>query len=234
METAKLLEDLYDRKLVLKQEQLRKVQEKLKDLIVRSEDAAVKHAREKQELNQKANQREQKLRAKFAKEKKQMEAYIQFVKDRYEDTAGKTEDGHDLELAKVKQLHQAEVKQLEDKISAAKADIVLLRKSASMMKESLDSEKQRADMARAEKLGADRRVKLMKEKQESVKSDLSAAIRESSLKDKQIKQHLRRVGDLERVRRVLQHQLHEARGHVSTLILTVRGFHFPFILFAFL
>ena len=40
METAKLLEDLYDRKLVMKQEQLRKVQEKLKDLIVRSEDAA--------------------------------------------------------------------------------------------------------------------------------------------------------------------------------------------------
>ena len=215
METAKLLEDLYDRKLVMKQEQLRKVQEKLKDLIVRSEDDAVKNARERQELQQSAMQREQKLRAKFAKEKKQMEAYIQFVKDRYEDTAGKSEDHHDLELATVRQKHQGELVHREGKMSAAQAEIVLLRKSASMMKESLDEEKQRADMARAEKLGAERRLKATKEKHESIKAELIAAGQESSLKDKQIKQHLRRIGDLERVRRVLQHQLHEARGQVS-------------------
>ena len=215
METAKLLEDLYDRKLVVKQEQLRKVQEKLKDLIVRSEDATVKNARERQELQQSASQREQKLRANFAKEKKQMEAYIQFVKDRYEDTAGKSEDHHDLELATVQQKHLAELLQCENKINAAQADIVLLRKSASMMKESLDEEKQRADMARAEKLGAERRLKATKAQQESMKAELIAAEQETSLKDKQIKQHLRRIGDLERVRRVLQHQLHEARGQVS-------------------
>ena len=70
-------------------------------------------------------------------------------------------------------------------------------------------------MARAEKLGAERRLKATKEKHESIKAELIAAGQESSLKDKQIKQHLRRIGDLERVRRVLQHQLHEARGQVS-------------------
>ena len=144
-----------------------------------------------------------------------MEAYIQFVRDRYEDTAGKSEDHHDLELATVQQKHLAELLQCENKINAAQADIVLLRKSASMMKESLDEEKQRADMARAEKLGAERRLKATKAQQESMKAELIAAEQETSLKDKQIKQHLRRIGDLERVRRVLQHQLHEARGQVS-------------------
>ena len=52
----------------------------------------LKNARERAELKKSAVQREKKLRAKFAKEKKQMEAYIEFVKNRYEDTAGKTED----------------------------------------------------------------------------------------------------------------------------------------------
>ena len=49
---------------------------------------------------------------------------------------------------------------------------MLLRKSASMMKETLDEEKQRVEIARAEKLGAERKLKKMKEKEETMKADL--------------------------------------------------------------
>jgi len=217
MQTAKLLEDLYDRKLVNKQEDLRNTQNKLRDLIVKHEDAEIKQRRVVQELRVAATSREERLVAKFQREKKQMEQYIQFVKERYEETAEKSEDGHDVELLRTRQEFERERGETELKRQTTQGEIVLLKKSASMMKESLDEEKKRADMARAERLQCERNVRKITEKMEEYVFVLKKTEKESSTKDEQIKLHLRRVGDLERVRRVLQHQLHEARGQLEPM-----------------
>ena len=217
MQTAKLLEDLYDRKLVMKQEDLRDTQTKLRDLIVRHEDARVKQKNDIDRLVHSAEERETTIRKKFTKEKRQMEQYIQFIKERYEDTAEKGEDMHDVELLKERQSFEMERHEMELKMQTAQGEIVLLKKSASMMKESLDEEKQRADMARADKMSCERRMKAIVENMSHVQVKLKDVESENQLKDEQIKSHLRRVGDLERVRRVLQHQLHEARGQLEPM-----------------
>ena len=193
METAKLLEDLYDRKLVMKQEELRDTQIKLRDLIVRHEDARVKQKNEIDHLLSISKNRETSLKKKFSKEKKQMEQYIQFVKERYEDTALQGEDMHDVELLKERQSFESERRNTELKMQTTQGEIVLLKKSASMMKESLDEEKQRADMARADKMSCERKMKTNLEKMVLVQSNLKKSNHENQLKDEQIKSHLRRV-----------------------------------------
>jgi hypothetical protein len=199
MQTAKLLEDLYDRKLVMKQKQLRDTQNKLRDLIVRHEDMKIKHENDVTRIKKIASDREKLFQKKFAKEKKQMEQYIQFIKDRYEDTADAGEDLHDEELVKLKQQFETEKLQMELKMQTTQGEIVLLKKSASMMKESLDEEKKKAGMARVDKMAIERKLKENRIKMENIMKELKKSNDECSMKDEQIKSHLRRVGDLERV-----------------------------------
>ena len=200
METAKLLEDLYDRKLVMKQEDLRETQNKLRDLIVGHEDMKLKHNKDVERIKTIAQDREVAFHKKFTKEKKQMEQYIAFIKERYEDTADVGEDLHDVELVRLKQEFEQEKVAMDMKMQTTQGEIVLLKKSASMMKESLDEETRKANASRVEKLTSDRRLKDTVSKMNQILLDLERSKKESTLKDEQIKSHLRRVGDLERVR----------------------------------
>ena len=68
------------------------------------------------------------------------------------------------------------------------------------MKESLDEETRKANASRVEKLTSDRRLKDTVSKMNQILLDLERSKKESTVKDEQIKSHLRRVGDLERVR----------------------------------
>ena len=111
-----------------KQEDLRNTQNKLRDLIVKHEDAEIKQRKVVQELRAAATSREQRLVAKFQREKKQMEQYIQFVKERYEETAEKSEDGHDVELLRTRQEFERERVETELKRQTTQGEIVLLKK----------------------------------------------------------------------------------------------------------
>jgi chromosome segregation ATPase len=70
---------------------------------------------------------------------------------------------------------------------------------------------------RCEKAGVERSLKSLHERYMNLQERTKAIEVEISAKDQRIKIHLQRVGDLERIRRVLQHQLHEARGHLEPM-----------------
>ena len=100
----------------------------------------------------------------------------------------------------LKQEFEQEKVAMDMKMQTTQGEIVLLKKSASMMKESLDEETRKANASRVEKLTSDRRLKDTVSKMNQILLDLERSKKESTLKDEQIKSHLRRVGDLERVR----------------------------------
>ena len=86
-----------------------------------------------------------------------------------------------------------------------------------MMKESLDEEVQKSMAAKSEKMSAERKIEGMAKAIEAARDKLNRAMDDIALKDSHIKIHLRKIGELERVRRVLQHQLHEARGQIEPM-----------------
>ena len=169
------------------------------------------------ELTKKYEAKIDKLVNRRVREKKQQEEYVKYVKNRYDEVHQRSENQQDLEIANLKQQIEAEREYAKADVDEHKAEIVVLKKSVGMMKEALEDEEEKCRrLVEARTLSLNKITDLEKALDEQ-KYKISELDEHSKMKDRQIKNHLRKVGELERVRHVLQHQLHEARGELEPM-----------------
>ncbi len=217
MKTAKALEDLYERKISRETSKIEKLNGQLRDALIEKSDIQLKMKMRVDELTKKYEAKIDKLVNRRVREKKQQEEYVKYVKNRYDEVHQRSENQQDLEIANLKQQIEAEREYAKADVDEHKAEIVVLKKSVGMMKEALEDEEEKCRrLVEARTLSLNKITDLEKALDEQ-KYKISELDEHSKMKDRQIKNHLRKVGELERVRHVLQHQLHEARGELEPM-----------------
>jgi cilia- and flagella-associated protein 57 len=217
MKTAKMLETLYERKLSIETAKVDSLNADLRDALIDKSDLEMKLRLEISELKQTYEARIEKLEAKSKREKKQQDEYAAYIKNRYEEVRDKSESAQDKELAELNLSFQRERKTFAEKEEVYKGEMIILKKSVSMIKEALDHEEERSRRNEEGKALAISQVGELEKIIQKQKSKIESLNEDCKVRDKQIKIHMRKVGELERVRHVLQHQLHEANGELEPM-----------------
>jgi WD40 repeat protein len=217
MKTAKTLEDLYERKISRETSKIEKLNGQLRDALIEKSDIELKMKMKVDELTKKYEAKIDKLVNRRVREKKQQEEYVKYVKTRYEEVREKSETAQDIEIANLKQQIEAEREYARADVDEHKAEIVVLKKSVGMMKEALEDEEEKCRRLEQTRTLSSNKIADLEKALEEQKYKITELDEQGKMKDRQIKTHLRKVGELERVRHVLQHQLHEARGELEPM-----------------
>ena len=217
MKTAKMLEDLYERKLATEATKIQKLNGELRDALIDKSDIEFKYKLEMKEMKEKFTLQIEKLSEKRKRERKQQDEYAAYIKSRYEEVREKSESEQDIEVAKMKLEFENERTSFDKSMENAKGEMIVLRKQISMVKEALDHEEERSRRNEDAKTIAMQKISDLEKFIAKQKLTIESLGEDCKTRDRQIKIHMRKVGELERVRHVLQHQLHEARGELEPM-----------------
>ena len=185
------------------------------DLLVKAADDKVTlEEMRKDEVKRIADSWEQDKRE-HATELAELQAYASYVKDRYNEVMESNDLVHDEEVLDLRERGKNDVEGLQKRLKKSQAETNMMQRQNKVLRDTLDS-RNLTNYELQEKIEEEKeRNALMKAEVEKLAKELEKEARRADKWEVSCGEGKRQVTELEKIRKVLTHQLHEIRATIE-------------------